>query len=291
MPRVQRTVLEIGPRLDLRTAEPLVVDAFVAQRRRLLATARTLPDDEWTRPSRCAEWDARQLLVHVLGATDACRATLTGEHSVFGGAFDPNSSPNAFVDRRADDPVAVTLDELDTAITRAAAAVEATRAEHPALQVTAVWGEDVDWRLFVTHMFWDSWIHERDLLLPLGRGPEVIDSEARLATAYALHCAAIMLGLLGHRVDVTLGLDGPGHATYRATADGTNVTVSVGPLDRTRRVNGAAVAVTDAIAGRGVELGEVLDAPDEVVAELAQVGAFLRGQVPPPVISPVNDRG
>lgn len=280
---MQGTAFTLGPRLDLTDAESLVVGAFVGQRRRLLATARALPEADWKHSSRCAAWDARELVLHVLGATDACRTTLTGEHSVFGGSFDPNSSPNVFVESRSGEPVATTVDHLGIAIDRASAAIDAARVQTPALHVTAVWGEEIDWRLFVTHMFWDAWIHERDLLVPLGREPESVDAEVRLAVAYALHSAAIMLGLLGQRLDITLALDGPGRAQFRATADGTNVKIAVAPLDPAAPINGETIAVTDAIAGRGEELSAVLDAPADAIDGLAQLGAFLRGQTAPPV--------
>jgi uncharacterized protein (TIGR03083 family) len=279
---VPDTTFDLGPRIDMRAAEPLVVEAFVTQRHRFLATARALSPEQWATSTRCSEWDAQELVLHVLGATNACRTTLTGERSVFGGSFDPNSSPNTFVQRRAGEPVAATLDDLDEEIVQAGAAIEVIRAQDPAPRVTAVWGEDVDWRLFVTHMFWDSWIHERDLLLPCGLEPDVVDREARLATAYGLHCAAIMVRVLGRPLDVTLSLGGPGGGIYRATADATNVRVAVAPPDGSNRVQGSAVAVTDAIAGRGPGLADVLDAPGEVVGELAQIGAFLRSPASPP---------
>ncbi len=278
---VPGTVLEIGPHLDLTDAEPLIVGAFMAQRRRLLRAARELRDDEWTHPSRCAEWNARELVVHVLGATDACRTTLTGEHSVFAGGFDPSRSPDTFVQTRVADPPSAILRELAIAIDRCGTAIETVRVQDPELRVTAVWGESVDWRLFVTHMFWDSWLHERDLLEPLGREVEIVDDEARLAAAYGLHCAGIMLGVLGRPLEITLALDGPGSATFRAVAEGTDVRISVAELDD-RPVNGSVVAVTDVLAGRGDGLGAVLDAPEETVEALAQVGAFLQGRLAPP---------
>lgn len=278
-------VLELGSRLDLQAAEQLIVDSFLAQRRRLLDAATNLAVDQWTRSTRCAEWDARELVLHVLGATDACRTTLTGEHSVFGGNFDPNASPNRFVESRAGEPVLVTLEQLDSAITATADAIEAQRSRIPTPQMTAVWGQEVDWRLFVTHIFWDAWIHERDLLLPLGLEPEASDAETRLAAAYGFHTAAIMIGLLGTPFDTTLRLEGAGSGAYRVVADGLDVTVSVRPLESVDGPsNGIAIAVTDALAGRGPRLGTVLDAPPDVVDALSQVGAFLQGGAPAPPI-------
>jgi uncharacterized protein (TIGR03083 family) len=276
---------EIGSQLDLESAEVLVVDAFSAQRRRLLADARDIDHDDWAITSRCTEWDAHALVLHVLGATDACRTTLTGERAVFGGSFDPNSSPNRFVDLRAAEPVATTLDDLDRSITATGAAIDEQRSRTPTPHMTAVWGQPVDWRLFVTHMFWDGWIHERDLLLPLGREPESTDAETRLAAAYGLHTAGIMVGLLGIPLDATFRLDGTGAGTYRLWVDGLAVVVSVNPLDASDGPSaGDTIAVIDALAGRGPALESVLDAAPDVVDALSRVGAFLRGQSAAPPI-------
>jgi uncharacterized protein (TIGR03083 family) len=274
---MQGDALEIGSRLELAAAEPVIADAFASQRRRLLELARTLGDDEWAHATRCSEWNAHELVVHVMGATDACRSTLTGPRSVFDEHFDPNSSPNAFVDSRSAQPVGVTLEQLDAAITSTIDAIEAQRTRTPTLQVTAVWGEPVDWRLLVTHMFFDGWVHERDLLLPLGREPEVSDVEARLATAYGLHLAGIVAGLFGIPLDVTLRLVGPGGGSYRIVVDHLDVRISVAPMEPVDGAsNGQAVAVTDSLMGRDPELATVLDASPEVLEALSGVGAFLR---------------
>lgn len=275
---MQSGALEIGSRLSLDAAEPMIVDAFASQRRRLLETARSLTDDEWTRPTRCSEWNAHELVLHVAGATDACRMTLTGQHSVFGGSFDPNTSPKAFVALLAGQSVATTLDQLDHSTSGAREAIDAERKRVPAKQVTAVWGEEVDWRLFVTHFFWDAWMHERDLFVPLGRQPDTSDAEARLAVAYGLHTAAIVVGLFGIPFDTRLSLTGRGEGTYRIVVDGVDVRIAVTPIDRVGDPDhGDATAVTDAIAGRGPALASVLDAPAEVVEPLSAVGDFLRG--------------
>lgn len=275
---MQEAPFELGSRLVLDAAEPSIVEAFVTQRRRLLETARTLRDDEWVHATRCTEWNAHELIVHVIGATDACRSTLTGPRSVFDGPFDPNSSPNAFVDSRSAQPVATTLEQLDASITATVDAIDAQRARAPALQVTAVWGEPVDWRLFVTHMFFDGWVHERDLLLPLGRELESPDPEACLATAYALHTAGIVAGLFGIPLDATLRLGGVGSGSYRIVVDRLNVRISVEPSDpASGPSNGDAATVTDSMMGRDPELATVLDAPPEIVEALSGVGTFLRG--------------
>jgi uncharacterized protein (TIGR03083 family) len=268
-------VLTIGSRLDHDEVEDRAVATFLGQRARVLATARALDADEWTQPSRCSAWTAHQLLLHVLGATAACRTTLTGEREVFAGGFDPNSGPASFVDRRTGEPVAQTLADLEAEVAGAAEAIAGLRGVTPAPTRTAVWGAPVDWRLFLIHMFWDGWLHERDLLLPLDRPAPTSAAEAELAAAYGLHSAGIMNGLTGNPIDITLRLGGTGAGTYTVVADGGDVRVTVDASAADATPMGDALLVSDAIAGRPPALVEVLDAPAAVVEPLARLASFL----------------
>ena len=44
----------------------------------------------------------------------------------------------------------------------------------------------MDWTVFVLHAFWDSWLHERDILLARGTGHPTDDDATGYATAYGL---------------------------------------------------------------------------------------------------------
>ena len=171
----------LGSRLNLDAAEALILDAFARQRERLVAIAHDLGDEEWATPSRCSAWDVHELLLHVVGATDACRETLTGGQPVFGGSFDPNATPSEFVDRCASLSASTAVELLEASIASDCHRHRAAARPLPVLQVPSIWGEPIDWRLFVAHMFFDGWMHERDLLIPLGREPTVFGTEARLA--------------------------------------------------------------------------------------------------------------
>jgi uncharacterized protein (TIGR03083 family) len=268
---------ELGARVQLDAVEGLIVDAFASQRHRMLETARSLDAAEWTEPTRCSAWNAHELLIHAIGTTSACRSTLTGEQEAFGGSFDPNSSPNQFVDQRSAQPVDRSLTDFESAITATLDVIDARRADIAPLQVLAVWGEPVDWRLLVAHMFFDGWVHERDLLLPLGRVPVLDAAEARLGTAYGLHTAGIVAGLFSIPLDTTLQLGGAGAGTFRIQVDHRDVQITVGlPDARTGRCDGDAVTVTDSMMGREPPLPTVLRAEPDVLDALSGVGTFLR---------------
>jgi uncharacterized protein (TIGR03083 family) len=269
--------LRVGSRRDLGRDEAQVVESFVSQRRRFLEIARRLDSDGWKARTRCSEWGAQELVLHVLGATRACRSTLTGEQAVFENrSFDPRSGPKAFVEARAGESVATTIGDLEDALASVMDAIEGAQARSPALKVEAVWGELVDWRLFVVHMFWDGWLHERDLLLPAGRVPVAEEGETRVAAAYGLLTAGLMAGAQGVPFEAAVVLSGVGSGRYQVTADGMDVTVDV-TARSSLSSQGDAAAVTDALSGRGPRLGDVLDATPGVVTVLSEVGSLLRG--------------
>jgi hypothetical protein len=62
------------------------------------------------------------------------------------------------------------------------------------------------------HAFWDSWIHERDVLLARGTGHPTDGDATAYAAAYGLFIAAAVASMLGDQVQekLTLGGDGGG---------------------------------------------------------------------------------
>jgi hypothetical protein len=67
----------------------------------------------------------------------------------------------------------------------------------------------------VLHFFWDAWIHERDVLLPLRRPHESSAVESRAAAAYGLMIGSVPIGLAGTSLDETIVLAGDGGGTFR----------------------------------------------------------------------------
>jgi hypothetical protein len=60
----------------------------------------------------------------------------------------------------------------------------------------------VPWWMSVLHIFWDSWLHERDALLPLGLDVPVEPDDVTATLTYSL----VLIGsLLPKPIDVTVG--------------------------------------------------------------------------------------
>jgi uncharacterized protein (TIGR03083 family) len=177
----------LSPRYD---ATPLIaIEArsagahpVVQQRRRLEATLGELTDAEWRTPSRCEAWTAQDVITH-LDSTDRFWAlsvgqAVAGEPTRFLGTFDPVASPAQLVDSTRGTSPEATLDAFRQSNAAMLEAIEALD--------DAGWdaiGEappgHVPLRLVADHALWDSWVHERDVLLPMGRpAPEEVDEVA-----------------------------------------------------------------------------------------------------------------
>lgn len=138
-----------------------------------------------------------------------------------------------------------------------------------------LWGEPADFRLFYLHLHWDSWVHERDMLLPLGRAHVVDPESSSFALAYSLLIAGVGVRMSGQEID--LGIATPDVGDVAPSVDPNEIRVEVGEhSDRTRHPASESGALVDALSGRG-DLTAALDAHDEVHSALTVFATFLRG--------------
>ena len=240
-------------------ADPLIVldgppDAIlgpvVRQRRRLVEALGRLDDDQWGRPTRCEGWDVRDVIVH-LDSTNSfwsfsIGAGVAGSPTRFLATFDPVASPAALVAESAEPP-AVVLD-------RFAASTEALVTQLESL-------DDHGWRSLAEappghisvsavahHALWDSWVHDRDILVPLGIEQVVEPDEVAASLAYAAALSPAFSVALGHGRTGVLGVS--------TTDPSLELAVEVG--DQVRVVDGPAELADLVLAGDAVELLETL---------------------------------
>ena len=197
-------VLELGTGITLRAAQPAITHALRTQRTRLHDTLRVANEQDWRSPSRCTDWNVQEVALHVCGASGAVGAVIAGERAQVEENFDPRTSPGIYVDRHSSEAPSDTLHRLQATNDALFAVVDAMGDDRDD-KVAAVWGTPVDWRLLATHGFWDGWLHERDVLVPLGRTQATGDEEARLAVAYGLLIAGVMASFMQLPLD-TLSL-------------------------------------------------------------------------------------
>ena len=149
-----------------------------------------LSADEWRSASRCDGWTVQDVVAHLVGVNAFWEASvsagLAGTPTRVLAAFDPAAHPPMMVEpMRLLTPHEV-LDQFvasNDGFLGAVATLDdggwSTLAESPVGHVSI--------RLLAHHALWDSWVHERDIAVPLGltpaREPDEIGSCLRYAAA------------------------------------------------------------------------------------------------------------
>ena len=215
-PRYDATpLIAIGPRVD-------GLHPIVQQRRRLEALLEDLGEEEWHHPSRCDAWTAQDVITHLISTNHfwvfSIAQALAGDPTRFLATFDPVASPAELVDQNQGTPWERTLEEYRTSNAELMAAVEALDADGWASIGEAPPGH-VPLSLVADHALWDCWVHERDIVLPLGRTPVEDDREVLTCLRYA--------AALGQAFEVAKGRGGGGSAVLEVTAPDSRVVVTV----------------------------------------------------------------
>lgn len=160
----------------------------VRQRRRLARALASFDKQQWAHPSRCAGWSNRDVIVHLDSTntfwTFSIAAGLRGEPTRLLATFDPVASPAQMVAGSNLTTTAEILDRFAASTEALVAALEAldtdgwdTAAEAPPGHVSI--------SALAHHALWDSWVHERDIMLPLDITPDVEADEVVACLRYA----------------------------------------------------------------------------------------------------------
>ncbi|HEY2813314.1 MAG TPA: maleylpyruvate isomerase family mycothiol-dependent enzyme [Acidimicrobiales bacterium] len=250
-------------RLDLDLGDPSV--PMVRQRRRLGDVLSRLDEAQWNAASRCEAWSVRDVVCHLVTTnqfwTISITKALAGEPTRYLSTFDPVSSPAEIVDSmKAMTPAEIlaayvdTVDELAACLANLDEAKWSTIAEAPLGHVGL--------EAVTLHALWDSWIHERDIVLPLGLSAAVEDDEVVGCLVYA--------SALGPAFTASTGSERPGSLAVVATdpdvsfviEHGSTVVVHAGPVPSSApQLRGAAVALVEGLSFR-VPLSHGLDDSD-----------------------------
>jgi uncharacterized protein (TIGR03083 family) len=192
------------PIIELDGPPDAVLAPAVRQRRRLAATLADFDDAQWHHPSRCAGWTARDVIVH-LDSTNSfwafsIAAGVQGSPTTFLRTFDPVTSPAALV-AGTDLPADEVFHRFVASNEALIAALEGLTTEEWTRAAEAPPGH-ISVSALVHHALWDSWVHERDILLPQHLPTAVEPDEVRACLRYA---AALGPALAAGRGDTRIG--------------------------------------------------------------------------------------
>ena len=223
------------------------------QHRRMQATLAELSADQWATHSRCEGWSVRDVASHLIDVNSFWRASvlagLAGNPTRFLASFDPAATPPLLVERMSSLTTDDVLDQFVTTSEAFLAVLEglterewSTLAESPAGHVPV--------RLVTGHALWDSWIHERDIIIPLDIDPVVEDDEVRSCLRYAAAVSPVLGFGVGRSVAGTFAV----HATnpeMRFVLDiGDGVSVREATVEGAPCLEGDAVSLIESLSLR-----------------------------------------
>lgn len=205
--------MKVSPRYDtepiirLDGAPEAVGEPLLRQRRRFADVLSSMSPDQWATPSRCEGWRVQDVVAHLADTDQFWNLSITsgvsGAPTRMLDGFDPKATPAALVDAKRDATPADTLASFRRASEALCATVESldddrwnALAEAPVGHVTV--------SAAAHHALWDSWVHERDVLVPLGMAQDEEPDEivailryvASLSPAFALQSPAPPTGTL-----------------------------------------------------------------------------------------------
>jgi uncharacterized protein (TIGR03083 family) len=180
------------------------------QRRRFEAMLEGLSDDEWSSATRCESWTVQDVVAHLAGVNAfwhaSVRAGLAGTPTRVLAGFDPATTPDLMVAPMREQPPKEILEQFvssnDAFLGVLAELDESgweTVAESPPGHVPI--------RLLTAHALWDSWIHERDVALPLGLAPLVEPDEVGSSLRYAAALSPALAIESGHTPTGTFAVE------------------------------------------------------------------------------------
>jgi uncharacterized protein (TIGR03083 family) len=248
--------VQISPRYD---GSPLVrledagdpTTAVLRQRQRLGDVLTTLDEAQWSAPSRCEGWSVRDVVAHLAGTNRfwalSISAGLAGEPTRLLAAFDPVATPAQLVEAQRSLTPAEVLDKYETGVAAIAEVLAAVEGEGWEIVAEAPPGH-VSVRAVAAHALWDAWVHERDILLPLGLDPVEEPDEVALSLRYA--------AALGPAFTAAKGTGRRGVLAVEATDPDLRFTVEVG--DEVVVRDGSAGPDAPCLRGPAVDLLEGL---------------------------------
>jgi uncharacterized protein (TIGR03083 family) len=255
-------------------------------RDRFIGALGAMTDEQASATTRCTAWDAKDILTHLVSADGFWVLTLSNSRTgatptKFLEGYNPSSSLDPIIDAQrgvsfADQLVAfqASTDAFAAEVAQWDASDWDTRAESPFGHLAA--------RFIFAHAFWDSWLHERDTLVPLGLAGPVDPDELFVTAWFTLFVAGAQGGLLGddapvgpgleRPVDVTLSFDDiPGRAMRVRYDEAVRIEVAD---PASAKPAGSALDLVEGTAGRTQQRFDVIP-DDELAAQLARAMRIL----------------
>jgi fatty-acyl-CoA synthase len=273
--RPGRLLLRTGGECDVDPG--YLLDVFGRQRQRFVTALHGFGPADWAAPTRCADWCAHEVVRHLCDGTAILIAAGPDDRTLDRAErFDPRTTPRTWLAASAGESPGATLGRFAATTGELLALARGRLARGRRFDVRLPYGP-ADWTVLMLHAFWDSWIHERDVLLARGADHPTDGDATAYATAYGVFIAAAVASMFGDQVRQKLTLGGDGGGVF--DVDGRRrVTVTV---DRMDAAGPGAAAVADALAGRAPIAAAFPDLPAGSRAALSRMSDVFRAPAGP----------
>jgi uncharacterized protein (TIGR03083 family) len=255
-----------------------LLDVFGERRQRFVTVLQGYGPDDWAAPTRCADWSAHDVVRHLCDDNAIAASAGTDDRTLdITAGFDPRITPSGWLTASADETPGATLGRLAATTDQLLALARDRLAERRRFEVRLPYGP-MDWTVLMLYAFWDSWIHERDVLLARGIEHPTDDDATVYAAAHGLFMAAAVAStFFGDQVHETLKLSGNGGGVYDLDSRGT-VTLTV---TRVSAGGPPAADVADALAGRSPVAAVLGDLPASSRDALSHLADFFNTPAEP----------
>jgi uncharacterized protein (TIGR03083 family) len=273
--RRDQLLLRTGGACDLDPGH--LLEVFGTQRQRFATVLRGFGPGDWAAPTRCAAWSAHDVVRHLCDCNGVAVGA-DGRVLDLTAGYDPRITPRGWLTASAGETPAATLGRFVTTTGELLALCRDRLARRQRFDVPLPFGP-MDWTILLLHAFWDSWLHERDVLLARGSQHPTDGDATHYATAYGVFIAAAVASMFGDQVHEKLTLGGDGGGVFDLDAHRT-VTLTV---TRVTTAGPPAAEVVDALAGRSPAATVLGDLPASSRATLSRMADFFNtpaGQAP-----------
>jgi uncharacterized protein (TIGR03083 family) len=253
-----------------------LLDVFGQQRQRFVAVLQGFGPDDWAAPTRCTDWSAHDVVRHLCHSSENAAAIAPDDRTLdITAGYDPRITPRQWLAASASESPDTTFSRFVATTEERFALDRARLAQGRRFHVRMPYGP-MDWTVRMLHGFWDSWIHERDVLLARGIEHPTDDDATAYATAHGLFIAAAVASIFGAQVHerLTLGGDGGGVFDLDSGSDGVTLTVT-----RVTTAGPPAAEVADALAGRAPVAAVLGGLPASSCAALSGMADFFNTPV------------
>ena len=252
-----------------------LLEVFGEQRRRFVAALQGFGPDDWAAPTRCADWSAHDVVRHLCDGTAIAAGAGPDDRTLdLTAGFDPRITPRGWLTASAGESPDATLRRFVATTEELLVLASDRLAQGRRFDVRMPYGPR-DWTVLLLHGFWDSWLHERDVLRARGSEHPTGGDATFYATAYGVFLAAAVAPRFGGQVQDKLTLGGDGGGVFEVDShDSVTLTASHG-----NTTGPPAAEVADALAGRSPATAVLGDVPASTRAALTHLADFMNTPV------------